>query len=313
MPASIGGLFPTMGGMRIFGFNSHGGPEVLQHLQVPALTPGPGEVLVDVQATSVNPGDLNTREGTNDFEVVFPMAFGREAAGTVVAVGEGVAGIESGQLVFGSSASGHGSFGEQALLDAASVTPVPEGLDVQHAACIPVAYGTALDLIDMLDLQAGQQFVVLGAGGGVGTAVTSLATARGIEVIGVASAGKKELVEALGGRHVESGPGWVDRVRAVAGHPVALFDLVGGDVLREGAELTDRLVSVADKPTVKELGGTDVPRRRTREVFAEVARLLASGRAKVTVSDVRPLSDAAAAVAVVEDGHATGKVVVTVP
>lgn len=302
-----------MGCMRIFGFNSHGGPDVLQHLEVPAPIPGPGEVLIDVQATSVNPGDLNTREGTNDFKVVFPMAFGREAAGTVIAVGEGAKGVEPGQLVFGSSASGHGSFGEQALLDAASVTPVPEGLDVHHAACIPVAYGTALDLIDMLELQAGEQFVVLGAGGGVGTAVTSLATARGIDVIGVASAGKKKLVQSLGGRHVESGPGWVERVRAVAEHPAALFDLVGGDVLREGAVLSDRLVSVADKPTVKELGGTDVPRRRTREVFGEVAGLLASEKAEVTVSEVLPLSEAARAVAIVEDGHAAGKVVVTVP
>lgn len=278
--------------MRIFGFRSHGGPEVLELLDVPAPTPGPGQVLIEVLATAVNPGDLNTREGTNGWDVRFPMAFGREAAGRVVGTGE---------LVFGSAASGHGTFGEQALLDAASVTPVPAGMDVRHAACLPVAWGTAYDALDMLDLPAGSQLLVLGAGGGVGTAITALATARGLEVIGVASDAKKELVESLGARHVPKGQ-WAGE------RPAAVFDLVGGDTLREAAVLVPgaRLVSVADKPLVEKLGGGAVPRRRTREVFEQVAR-----QARVHVSAYYPLERAAEAVAAVEGGHATGKVVVT--
>lgn len=297
--------------MRIFGFSSHGGPEVLRHLDVPAPVPGAGQVLIDVHATSVNPGDLNTREGTNEFEVAFPMAFGREAAGTVAAVGEGVTGVEPGETVFGSSASGHGSFGEQALLDAPSVTPVPAGLDVRHAACIPVAYGTAFDALDELGLAEGGTLVVLGAGGGVGTAVTTLAVARGLDVVGVASAGKHDLVGSLGGRHVVSGEGWVRRVRQAAPEPAAVFDLVGGVALREAASLGCRLMSVADRPLVAELGGTGVTRRRTRAVYSRVADLLADGRATVTVGTVLPFARAAEAVAVVEEGHATGKVAVT--
>lgn len=281
-------------------------------MEVPAPTPGPGQVLIEVLATSVNPGDLNTREGANDFEVIFPMAFGREAAGTVVAVGEGVTGVEPGEVVFGSSASGCGSFGEQALLDAPSVTPVPAGLDTRHAACIPVAYGTAFDALDQLGLTDGATLAVLGAGGGVGTAVTSPAVARGINVVGVASEGKRELVTSLGGRHVSSGEGWVERVTEVVAAPAAVFDLVGGDRLREAAILSDRLVSVADKPLVTRLGGTDVTRRRTRAVYGRVADLLASGQAKVTVGEVFPFDRAAEAVAVVEEGHAAGKVIVTV-
>lgn len=277
--------------MRIFGFRSHGGPEVLELLDVPAPTPGPGQVLIDVLATAVNPGDLNTREGTNRWEVNFPMAFGREAAGRVVGTGE---------LVFGSAASGHGTFGEQALLDAASVTPVPEGMDVRHAACLPVAWGTAQDALDMLDLPVGARLLVVGAGGGVGTAITTLAVARGIEVTGVASEGKRELVESLGARHLPKGR-WPEQ------RPDAVFDLVGGDTLREAAGLGAPLVSVADYGLVEKLGGRNVPRRRTREVFAEVAR-----HARVIVREEFPLERAAEAVALVEDGHATGKVVVTV-
>lgn len=277
--------------MRIFGFRSHGGPEVLELLDVPAPTPGPGQVLIDVLATAVNPGDLNTREGTNGWEVNFPMAFGREAAGRVV---------DTGELVFGSAASGHGTFGEQALLDAASVTPVPEGMDVRHAACLPVAWGTAQDALDMLDLPVGARLLVVGAGGGVGTAITTLAVARGIEVTGVASEGKRELVESLGARHLPKGR-WPEQ------RPDAVFDLVGGDTLREAAGLGAPLVSVADYGLVEKLGGRNVPRRRTREVFAEVAR-----HARVIVGEEFPLERAAEAVALVEDGHATGKVVVTV-
>lgn len=273
--------------------------------------PGPGEVLIRVEATSVNPGDLNTREGTNDFVVSFPMAFGREASGEVIAVGEGVTGVHLGEAVFGSAASGQGSFGEYALLDAPSTTPVPAGLPAHHAACIPVAYGTAFDALDQLGLAAGERLVVLGAGGGVGTAMTSLAIARGLEVIGVASAGKRELVESLGGQHISSGEGWVERVKDGTGQPAALFDLVGGPTLQESAQLSDRLVSVADKPLVGELGGSEVTRRRTRAVFGEVAELLASGQAKVTVGEVFAFEQAREAVAEVEQGHAIGKIAVT--
>lgn len=185
------------------------------------------------------------------------------------------------------------------MLAPAGSTPVPAGMDVRHAACVPVAWGTAYDALDLLDLPAGAQLLVLGAGGGVGTAITTLATARGLEVIGVASDAKKELVESLGARHVPKGKWSGER-------PAAVFDLVGGDTLREAAGLGARLVSVADKPLVEKLGGSAVPRRRTREVFEQVAR-----QAQVHVSAEYPLERAAEAVSVVEGGHATGKVVVT--
>lgn len=300
--------------MQIFGFTSHGGPEVTSLLDVPEPAPGPGQVLVEMLATTVNPGDLSTREGTNDFAVTFPMAMGREAAGRVLALGGDVDHVAAGDLVFGSAAAGHGSFGEQVLLDAASTTPSPDGLDILAAACIPVAYGTAWDVLDHLDLSRGQTLVVIGAGGGVGTAITSLARARGVQIVGVASAGKKDIVTGLGGVHVESGPGWTGRVREAAERPDALFDLVGGEVLVEGMTLVenlDRVISVADPQRVGKAGGGGVTRRRTREVYGEVARLLAAGEAEATISHVHPLADAASAVALVENGHVQSKVVVT--
>ncbi len=300
--------------MRIFGFTRHGGPEVASFMDVPEPVAGPGQVLIEMLATSVNPGDLSTREGRNTFEVIFPMAMGREAAGRVLALGEGVDHVAEGGLVFGSAASGHGSFGEQVLLDAASTTPIPDGLDVISATCIPVAYATAYDVLDHLGLARGQTMVVIGAGGGVGTAITPLARARGIQVVGVASARKHDLVTRLGAIHVESGAGWVDRVRAVVGKPDALFDLVGGEVLAEGAELIhdpDALISVADPGQAGELGGSGIERRRTRQIYGQVARILAEGQAEVTIGRVLPFTDAEHAVAIVEDGHAEGKIALT--
>ncbi|RNE48540.1 quinone oxidoreductase family protein [Corynebacterium alimapuense] len=296
--------------MRIFGFTTHGGPEVASLLHASKPTPGPGQVLIEVLASSVNPGDIKTREGTNEFEVIFPMAFGREAAGRVIALGHGVEGIEIDELVFGSAASGYGCFADYTLLDAAATAAVPEGLPLFQAACIPVAYGTAYDALDQLGLHAGQSLVVVGAGGGVGTAITALAVARGIDVIGVASAGKRELISSLGGRPVASGDGWVERVLDIAEHPAAVFDVVGGTVLQEASSLSDALISVADRSLVVELGGTGVERRRDRETYVKLAQLLTDGRAQVTIGEVLPLERAAEAVSLVEQGHATAKVVV---
>lgn len=297
--------------MQIYGFTGHGGPDVASLMDAPEPAVGSGLVLIEMLATSVNPGDLNTREGTNAFEVNFPMAMGREAAGRVLAFGEDVDHVAVGDLVFGSAAAGRSCRGRRVLLDAASTTPVPAGLDLLHAACIPVAYATAHDVLDHLALPHGATMVVIGAGGGVGTAVTSLARARGLQVVGVASAGKRDVVTRLGGTHVESGPGWVERVREITEEPAAVFDLVGGEVLRQGAQLGGHLISVADPALAGEHGGSGIERRRTRAVYGEVADLLAQGKAEVTVSRVLPLSEAAEAVAAVERGHAEGKVVVT--
>lgn len=306
--------------MKIFGYTHRGGPDVASLLDVDEPTPAPGEVLIEMHATSVNPGDLATRRGANEMPVTYPMAMGREAAGRVLATGEDVEGINIDDLVFGSSATGHGAFGERALLDGAATAHIPAGLDTMHAACIPVAFGTALDVLDHFGLQRGDDFVVVGAGGGVGLAITSIARSRGVRIIGVASAAKKDLVTTAGGEHVESGSGWVDRVRAVleknaerGAAPAALFDLVGGDTLDEASALASgkALISVADPAKAGEHGGSGIARRRDRETYSQVADLLARGEAEVVVSQVFPLDQAAEAVAVVEHGHAEGKIVIT--
>jgi NADPH2:quinone reductase len=145
--------------------------------------------------------------------------------------------------------------------------------------------------------------------------MVQLAVARGLRVIGTASAAKHALLAGLGAVPVAYGDGVLDRIRAEAPAGVdAVFDLVGGSSLRTVAELLEdrsRLLSVADKGLVKELGGGEVVRDRSSAVLSELARLVVEGVLDPHVTEVWPFHDAAAALAVVEEGHGLGKVVLT--
>jgi NADPH2:quinone reductase len=237
---------------------------------------------------------------------------GREVAGSVLASGSDVAGFAAGDEVFGGCPGMVGGWAEQALVDASFAAHRPDGVSPETACVLPVAAGTAFDALGDLALPEGAMLLVNGAGGGVGVAVLQLARRCGIEVIGTASPTKHELVTRLGAVPVAYGAGAADRIRAAARDGVdGVFDLVGGEALRAVAGLVapDRLFSVADKPLVRELGGREVLRDRSAAVLTELARLVAVGELDPLVSDVRPLAEAREALAVVENGHARGKIV----
>jgi NADPH:quinone reductase-like Zn-dependent oxidoreductase len=183
----------------------------------------------------------------------------------------------------------------------------------EAAAALPVAAATAYDAIKRFDLPEGSTVLVNGAGGGVGVPAVQLARACGLRVVGVASPAKHPLVARFGGIPVAYGAGVEDRVRAAAPEGVdAILDMVGGDALRAVAALLDdrsRLTSLADKPLALELGGFELVRDRSTAVLTELARLVQAGALDPHVTDVRRLSDARAALEFVEQGHATGKVV----
>ncbi|WP_313815887.1 NADP-dependent oxidoreductase [Citricoccus sp.] len=309
--------------MRAFGYTEYGGPEVMHHLEMEDPTPGEGQVLIRLAAAGVNPADIKVRSGLrrDRIEVRFPMAMGREAAGEVLDVGPGVTGLRPGDAVFGSTAAGTGAFAEQVLLSAAGTALRPEAVSAEQAASLPVSVCTAFDALDELDLPQGATLVVLGAGGGVGTAACGLARDRGLTVLGVASESKRPIVEELGARHVVKGNGWTERVRALTPDGVdGVIDTVGGETLREAAGLVEAgpnrsgvlpLRSVADYDLARELGGAPVTRRRTTAVYSQVAELVAAGHFTPVASAVYPFSDAAEAVAAVESGSPVGNVVVS--
>jgi len=287
-----------------------GGPEQESFLDVPVPEPGQGELLVRVRAAGVNPGDWRLRQGS--YGEVRSAVFGREVAGTVLRLGAGVTGFAPGDEVFGGCPGMVGGWAEQALVTAGFAARRPDGVSPEAAAVLPVAAGTAYDALAQLALPAGATLLVNGAGGGVGVPLLQLARTRGIRVVGTASPAKHDLVAALGAVPVSYGDGVVDRILAASPQGVdGVFDLVGGDALRAVAPLAppDRLFSVADKALVRTLGGRDVVRDRSTRVLAELARLVAAGELDPYVSQVRPLSEAGAALALVEEGHTQGKIV----
>lgn len=288
-------------------FTAYGGPETQTLLELPVPGPGPGQLLVAVRAAGVNPADHKVRSGArrDSVEVSFPMPLGREASGLVMAVGDGVEGFAVGDEVFGSCAAGFGAYAEHTVLDAAGTAARPEGVSFADAATIPVAAGTAYDGVEQLALGENDTLLVIGAGGGVGTAVLQLARARGAAVVGAASEAKRELVESFGAR-------WVSPDEGAGPGVTAVFDLVGGEVLRTRTPQGARLVSVADPTLAKELGGSGVTRQRTTAAFRAVAALVADGTLDVGVRRRFPLERAGEALALVESGHSTGKTVIEI-
>ncbi|OZD53224.1 NADPH:quinone reductase [Rhodococcus sp. 06-1477-1B] len=298
--------------MIAYGFDEYGGPDTETFLDLPVTEPGSGQLLVAVHAAGVNPADWKVRAGNrkDTVQITLPAVLGREVSGTVVGVGSGVDGFSVGDEVFGATASGHGGYAQYTLLNAAGTAHKPEAVSWSVAATLPVAAGTAFDALRGLALTAGNTVLVLGAGGGVGSSVLQLARADGIDVLGVASSGKREWIESLGAEFVESGPEYVGSIsRPVHG----IVDLVGGDTLRAAAVKTGApIVSVADPVLAAQWGGSGAVRERTTAAFTRLADLVVTGVLRPRIDHTFPLDRAGEALALVENGHVLGKVVIEV-
>ncbi|MEU0664300.1 NADP-dependent oxidoreductase [Streptomyces lavendulocolor] len=302
-----------------WGFGRYGGPEVQELFDRPDPVPGRGEVLIRVDVAGVNPLDHILRSGPVDGldgGRPFPRVLGMEAAGTVLARGEDVEGLEVGDAVFGFALTGGGTYAETTVLSAPNTARIPEGLSATVAATLPVAGTTAVDVLDQLGLPAGATLLVNGVGGGVGLAVARLAVGRELRVIGTGSTAKREHAEAIGARFIDYTAGdVVSAARELVPDGFdGIVDLAGGASLRTVAPLARdprNVIAVGDM-SVPDLGGRFVERRVDRENLERSARLALDGLLAPVITAVHPFSDAPAALATVENGHASGKVVVKV-
>ncbi|MFD0270441.1 NADP-dependent oxidoreductase [Streptomyces sp. NPDC127106] len=302
-----------------WGFDRYGGPEVQEFFDRPDPVPGRGEVLIRVDVAGVNPLDHLLRSGLVDGldgGRPFPRVLGMEAAGTVLARGEDVNGLEVGDAVFGFALTGGGTYAETTVLSAPNTARIPAGLSVTVAATLPVAGTTAVDVLDQLGLPAGATVLVNGVGGGVGLAVARLAIGRELRVIGTGSTAKREHAEGIGARFIDY---TAEDVAAAARELVpggfdGIVDLVGGTSLRTVAPLArdPRNVIAVGDTSVPDLGGRLVERRVDRENLERSARLALDGVLAPVITAVHPLSEAPAALAAVENGHTSGKVVIKV-
>jgi NADPH:quinone reductase-like Zn-dependent oxidoreductase len=286
---------------------------VLEVTEVEEPHAEPGQVRIRVRAAAVNPIDWKVRSGAmaQVAPVEFPVVVGREAAGVVDEVGEGVTGVKAGDEVFGWVVGGGAA--EYAVLSAWELKPAE--LTFEEAAGMPVAVETPVRVFSVLGgLGQGQTIVINGAAGGVGGMAVQLAKARGARVIGTASERNHEYLRELGAEPTTYGDGLADRVRELAPDGVDLaFDTAGKGDIPALIELTGdpaKVATIADFSAaqlgVKVSGGSE---RRHTEALHEAAELVKQGRLRVTVAGTYGFSQAADAHRQSEVGHARGKLV----
>jgi NADPH:quinone reductase-like Zn-dependent oxidoreductase len=293
-----------------------GGPETQQFLDLPAPDPAEGQLLIKVRSAGVNPADWKRRSNHSGAEppITRPRPMGREAAGVVEMLGPGVGGFAVGDDVFGTALSG--AWSEYALLGIAQMAHKPPNVSFNDVATLPVAGATAYDGMKQLHPDSGETLLIIGIGGGVGLVAAQIAVAQGVRVVGTASEQKQALVESIGATHVVSGVGVADRVRAASPDGIAaIFDLADGEAMRElGEFVTDgvRLITpVVDRAiAVSEFGGGRIERSRSSATLETLAQLVAGGALRIFVTAALPLDQVGDALALVEAGHATGKVVI---
>lgn len=298
--------------MRAAQFSRYGGPEVLDIVELPDPHPAPGQVRIRVHAAGISATDPKLRQGVLNFGAELPQTTGRDVAGVVDEIGEGVTDVAVGDRVFGASDDGAGA-AELALLTHRA--PIPTSLGFVDAAGLPVALETATRALDQLKVAAGSTLLVNGAAGGIGSTVVQLAVARGARVIGTASTPNHNYLQLLGAEPTTYGEGMAERVRALApdGVDVAL-DVAGSGVLPDLIDLAggpQNVVTLADFAGSKEHGVlfSNGFQGHAFHALAEVGTLIDAGRFWLPVERTYPLTDIAEAHRVSENGHVRGRLV----
>jgi putative PIG3 family NAD(P)H quinone oxidoreductase len=322
--------------MRAIIASAAGGPEVLHLADRPDLAPGPGEVLIQVAATSVNRADLLQRQGFDPPPRGASDVIGLECSGTIAALGEGVDGLSVGDHVCALLAGG--GYAEQVVCPAGQVLPVPEGIDLVTAAAIPEVACTVWSNVFMIaGLQPEERFLVHGGGGGIGTCAIQLAHALGARVFTTAgSAEKLHVCRDLGAdiaiNYREDD--FVVTLQAEGGADVILDNMGASYLSRNVSALATegRLVIIGMQGGVKgelDIGGllakrgaviaTSLRPRPPEEkaaicasVVENVWPLYADGTVRPVVHTTMPLAEAGAAHALMESSDHVGKILLTV-
>ena len=314
--------------MMAFAARGYGGPEVMEIAALPDPVPGPGEVVVDVHAASVNPLDWMLRNGYFRPRAGkdFPRVFGADFAGTVKAVGEGVQGFAPGTPVYGDASpldGEQGAHAERLVVPASRVHPIPQGLSFEQAAALPTAALTVLDGFWRCGSVHGKRVLVNGACTGVGHFAVQIASARGARVTAVCSEAQAEDALVLGAADVidqdqEDFTQWKQKYDVVFdAHGGLEFEAASRVIVRGGHFVTTLAVqSIGLMARLRQfLGGprriVAVPRGRAED-YAVLARLIAAGRVRPVLAIVFPLERAQEAFAAQETGRAMGKVIIRV-
>ena len=298
-------------------FMKNGGPEVMQYGEVPDPVAGPGQVLVDVHAASVNGADWKVRAGHYAPITTFPYIPGRDFSGVVSALGAGVTDLKVGDPVFGVVLQvDDGCYAEKVAIKSAIVAKKPESLTHVEAAALALIGLTALVSIeDTLCVKSGETILIQGGAGGVAGFAVQVAKHIGARVITTASAANHDYLRSLGADQIID-YSKQDFTKVVSGCD-AVFDTVGGDVVNRSFAVLrpgGRAAFIGSGATAPAPPRNDVvslrPKvGRDRAHLERIVALVTGGAVRVPEIKVYPLSEAAAAHRLSEGRHLRGKLV----
>jgi len=303
--------------MKAVRFDHYGAIDVLYVAEVPRPVPGQHQVLVEVKAAGINPGEANIRSGALHarFPATFPSGQGSDLAGVVVELGEGVAGFAVGDEVIGfvDTRSSHADF---VLVDAANLTLRPSELSWEEAGALFVAGTTAYAAVRAVAAGPGDTVVASGAAGGVGSLAVQLTKLAGATVIGLASEVNHEWLADHGVLPVAYGSGVADRIlAAAAGAPIdAFIDTFGDGYVELALELgvdAARIDTIADFAAVAKYGvkAEGNGAAASAAVLAELAGLIDTDQLELAIAASYPLAEVRAAYTELEQRRTRGKIV----
>lgn len=292
--------------MKAIVVHQYGGPDVLKWEDYPDPVPGPGEVLVRVAASSVNPIDYKRRAGlTKDFyPIQFPGQIGIDLSGTVVKIGPEVVTFTAGNRVF---AMADNAYAELCVVKADVLADIPEGLDLVEAAALPLVTVTGNQLMSATGIKAGQTVLVVGAAGNVGRSAVFTAKARGATVIAGIRKGQTDDAKNVGADQFVA----TDDDAAIGNLPPldAVADTVGGKTaekliarIKPGGVFTSVLGVPKNAPEFPSVKGVFVFSKFDRETLQFMAEGVRDGKLVIPISLKLPLSEAAKGQAIAEKG-----------
>jgi len=298
-------------------FDEYGGLDVLKVVDVPKPEPRPGQVLIQVKAAGINPGEAKIRAGLlhSRWPATFPSGQGSDLAGIVAETGEGVTSVSAGDELIGYT-DNRASQAEFVVVEEQNLTAKPAGLPWEVAGSLFVTGATAYAAVRAVALTKGDTVVVSGAAGGVGSIAVQLASRAGATVIGLASPVQHEWLTGHGVIPVAYGDGVADRVRQAAAKVDAFIDTIGADYIELALELgvePARIDTIVRFDAVAEHGvkADGSMAGASASVLAELAGLIVAGKLEVPIAATFPLSDVQDAYRRLEQGHIRGKIVLT--
>jgi NADPH:quinone reductase-like Zn-dependent oxidoreductase len=299
-------------------YDSYGGIEVLDVRDVAKPVPAAGEVLVEVKAAGINPGEAMVRQGFvhDRWPATFPSGQGSDFAGVVAETGPHVDTVTAGDEVIGFTDQ-RASQAEFVVVPAVQLAQKPDNVTWEAAGGLFVAGTTAYAAVRAVALQQGDTVAVAGAAGGVGTIAVQLAKRAGATVLGIASPSNDEWLTAHGVVPVNYGDGLANRLGDAApdGQIDAFLDFFGGGyvelaVTELGVD-AERVDTIIDFPAIERFGvrGEGNADAADATVLAELADLVAVGELEVPVAEVYPLDQVREAFRRLEQRHTRGKIV----